>query len=489
MVNWDDNKKRKDFREALQQAYPDETDLRIFVDEALNKNLASIAGGNNLRAIIFNLVDWSKAQNRLDELYEAFKEQNHQHSAIATLEQQSFVLQVSNLSQEDWDTLFRLFLPDDLAGLKRAFEQGFKKALSITFKDAQGQPPPLVELTQIRELLERYDANPKGLVLAVRFVECAIAELRRSNEGNDRDLTALEAWRDRIAQKHKISVEVPELTAPTACHAYLLVALKESGRVTQEGADVTVFVELRVTGELAPIAFEATRVICPFDRVASYVSDWIQKAEEALPPYNCDEVTLEVFLSCSHLEEDVANWEVQNKAKRPRPLGKYRGLLVRSFNRASDEKLQKSLEVKWQLLKSLEANTVSAQFHWQEHCPTPGDLSTYLKHKLGLQLLAELPTDRTQRMDILDDIIDAAVPIALWSTEFDQGTAAELKTQFNDLLRDSQLTNFADLAHQWRMKRAQPDNGVIKNIRLLCDCPDRWPTLPDLKRTEDLLVS
>jgi hypothetical protein len=89
-IDWNDSKKRKDFREALQQAYPSAMGLQIFVDEALNENLAELAGGGNLREITFNLVDWAKAQGRLDELYQTFKRENPSYPVIKELEQQIF---------------------------------------------------------------------------------------------------------------------------------------------------------------------------------------------------------------------------------------------------------------------------------------------------------------------------------------------------------------------------------------------------------------
>jgi hypothetical protein len=393
----------------------------------------------------------------------------------------------SHLKEGDWEMLFEHFLPYDFADIQRAFLRGIRQAFGHDFQQVRPDHPPLNEPAQIQKLLAAYD-NPE---LAVRFVEFVIVELQRSSEGNNRDLTALKQWRDRIAQNHNISLEEPKPITSINRQAYLLIALKESGRQTQkDGSFVKVFAELRVTGEATPIEFEAAAVTCSLNEVAEHLSKLIRKAEEALIPYECDKVTLELFLPCIHLEEDVADWQVRNEQNRPRRLGKHRRFLVRSLDRAEKPKMQRTLERKWQLLKNcVEAKTVCEQFHLQEDCPDLGDLEALLDEKPGLRLLAELPDDREQRLDILYDIINSGVPIALWSSKFDSCTATELKTQFNNLLEESELTNFANLAQKWRMKRTEVENVAIKNIRLLCDCPERWPSLPDPEQEEDLLVA
>ncbi len=486
-IDWNDTDKCIAFRVALEAVYFDYDELDRFVTERLGENLANISEKTKMSTVTFKLLyRWAKPDERkLAQLFAAFRAENPDHPVIATL-QQPLLTRTSKLTAEDWETLFEQVSPDDFADIRRAFLRALRQVFSADFLTGQAVPSPLHEPDQIQAFLVRHD-NPK---LALRFVEFVIVELQRSDEESSRDLTALEAWRDRIAQKYNILVEAPEPSAPTARHGYLLVALKESGRKTQEGADVTVFVELRVTGELTPIAFDATSVTCPFDQVARHVSRWIHKAEEALLPYECGRVTLELFLPCVHLEENIAAWEVQNEQGLPIALGGQRGFVVRSLERVLNRTTQTVLKQKWRLLENcVGVNNVYDRFHLQEACPVPGTLLTFLEDSLGLRLVAKLPSDREQRKALLYDIINSAVPIALWSTEFDQFSAAELKTQVDHLLSASQLTNFADLATQWRRKRAQNENGVIKNIRLLCDCPDRWPTLPDSTRTEDLLVS
>ena len=487
MVDWNDNKKRKEFREALQAVYPNESKLEIFVDDELDENLSEVAGGDNLQIIAYNLVKWARANGRLDDLYQAFKQKHEKHPVIEKLERSSFVPQTHNLTQNDWDSLFGQFLLDDLADLQRAFRRSFKQAMGLEFQQAQPKHPSLIELTQIRELLGVYDAGDQGPVLAVRFVECAIAEIQRSSEGTGRDLARLKQWRDHIAEQHKVDPLATEPDQKMFRQGHLLVAFEESG------SDVIVYPELRVTGDDKPIEFGVSPVTCPFRQVPDYLSDWIYRAEKALDgQQDNEEILLELFLPCALLEEDVATtWEVKDKRGKPISLGMHRMFVVRSFDRLRDDAAQKALERKWQMLKEcVSAGNACDKFHLQEqYLETKGALLVLLKNVPGLKLVAKLPADREKRQDLLYEIIDAAVPIALWSPSVDNAMLAELKVQMNSLSKESHLTNFADLARRWQVKLAQPETQSVKHIRLLCDCPERVPSLPNPDREEDLFVA
>ena len=486
MIDWQP-KKREAFQEALEKVYPDYADLKMFVDYSLGESLAAIAPNENLSKVTYELLKWFDSRQRLDEVYAEFKRKHPNHHVIKELEQQLLVSRTYNLTQDDWDDLFRLFLPNDLADLQRAFRQGFEEAQGTTFQKVRPDYPPLVELTRIRKLLEMYNFGDEGRVLAVRFAESAIAEFQRSNEGNVRDLTALEQWRDRISQQYNVPPKSSEPVTPTACHAYLLIALEEIG------ADVNVYPELHITGRENPIGFGAQPITCSFDAVAAQISEWIRQSEAALAVEICDDktVTLEVFLPNKHLEEDIAtDWKVKDEWEDESELGEYRRLLVRSTGRIQKPQFQNDLAQAWQLLdQDVKAGNGCSRFHHQDVCPKRGKLPGLLRdhNATGLKLTAKLPADPDERKDILKDITKAAIPIALWSSEIIETDANILKTKFDNLLRQCHLTNFADLAKQWRMLRRESESA--KHIRLLCDRPDRLPRLPDPDREEDLLVA
>lgn len=59
---------RKQLREAIQAAYPDPDDLKLFVDEEIGKNLAVIAGGGKLRQVVSALIKEAIAKGFIDRL-------------------------------------------------------------------------------------------------------------------------------------------------------------------------------------------------------------------------------------------------------------------------------------------------------------------------------------------------------------------------------------------------------------------------------------
>ena len=65
---------RKQLRQAILSAYRSEGDLEILIDEALDENLVAIAGGRNLNQVVYKLIEWSIAKNRLDDLVIALYE-------------------------------------------------------------------------------------------------------------------------------------------------------------------------------------------------------------------------------------------------------------------------------------------------------------------------------------------------------------------------------------------------------------------------------
>jgi hypothetical protein len=467
---------------ALQRVYPNPEDLGIFVDEELNQNLAVIAANNNLKATAHGLVAWAKAKNRLDEVFAAFCRENPNDPVITELQQRSLIIPATKLSGEDWNDLFGLFAPGDSAYLQIAFRHAFKAVYDRSFWEIRPDCPPMNNPDDIQELLTNYD-NP---ILAVRFVASVVVELQRAPENDKRDFTAFAQWHDRIAQQHNVPALSPKPDQSIVRQGYLLVAFEESG------ADVIVYPELWVEGAENPIEFGGSPVKCPFDEVPDHLSDWIYQAEQALDGQDDGEILLELFLPCALLEEDLATtWKVRNKRGTSIALAMHRMFIVRSFDRIRDNSVRKSLVHNWKLLQDcVTAGNACDKFHVQEqYLETPGAFGVLLKNVPGLKLVAQFPPEREKRQDLFYEIIDAAVPIVLWSRSVDAAMLAELKTQMHNLAKESHLTNFADLARRWQNKLALSEVESVKHIRLLCDCPDRWPNLPDPDREEDLLVA
>ncbi len=323
----------------------------------------------------------------------------------------------------DWVKLFTHFVQDDSPHLAIACRAAFRAVFKRRFEEIRPDRPPLHHPDLVRSLLATYD-DP---VLAVRFVDAAIAELQRSGERQPGDLSALMAWRDRIAQQYNIPPTVAEVDPASVRQGYLLVTLVESG------AEVIVYPEVRVSEEAQPRSAGLSPVTCGVDQVPDYLTQWIRQAEAILAESIDDyEVILELFLPCALMNADVVNqWMVKDKRGRRIPLVKHRIVVIRSGDRLQDQTVKRALQRKWHLLQAcVAAGNACDKFHLQETSLTTGDLLVLLKDSPGLKLAAPLPPG-DDRQDLLWDVIDAAVPIALWATAADATLLADLKTQMH----------------------------------------------------------
>ncbi len=72
--------------EALLDAFPDRGSLERMVSHGLGENLAAITGGANLTQIIFELVRWAIAQNRLRSLIRGARQVNPRNALLLQVE-------------------------------------------------------------------------------------------------------------------------------------------------------------------------------------------------------------------------------------------------------------------------------------------------------------------------------------------------------------------------------------------------------------------
>lgn len=68
--------------EALLDAYPQRDILRLMVRVELGENLDAIAGGGNLRAVVFSLIEWANRTGRTAELIDGARRGNPGNVAL-----------------------------------------------------------------------------------------------------------------------------------------------------------------------------------------------------------------------------------------------------------------------------------------------------------------------------------------------------------------------------------------------------------------------
>ncbi len=85
-MDWNDNKTRKAFRQVLESAYPKISALERFVDEEFDENPAIVAQGVDLSDRIYNLIVWAQSKGKINELYDAFKQEHPNHPWMTEME-------------------------------------------------------------------------------------------------------------------------------------------------------------------------------------------------------------------------------------------------------------------------------------------------------------------------------------------------------------------------------------------------------------------
>ena len=448
--------------------------LEIFISDNFTCSLDSLPTDNK--------EDWARALIKqfvadgslIEALYQNLCNKNKDNEDIQALQQDlsnapSF-LGTDIKPNINVSPIFESLSPsDDFDAARAAFLQAFRLAYGRIKEHTA-----FTELEQVKTFLEK--DRP---LLAVRFSEQMAIELKAADP--HRNVSPIEQWCHQMAQIHSIPIN---LQAPekTPAQGYLAVALKKHGG-SRQSPSFTAYFELFVTGKQESIEFAFNPVTGSVDKITKQLSAEIIRAENALGAYECGKVTVEFFLPYDYLELDVANWNTFDKRGEPLPypFWKHRAFVVRSLDRAEESRYRAEVVRKWPFLEASIAHKQECdRFHSQTAPPDPGDLKMDLEDSAGLKLIAALPSDERDYQAIIDTIIDAAVPVALWFSAAEGMDTGSRLNEFNRLLYSCDcLTDFSTLAKQWRKwRRESPRTAAIPHLHVLCDCPDRWPTKP-----------
>lgn len=488
-IDWQNGKNTRALREALLAVYTKRTRLAIFISDEFSQSLNSISNEGNLTDDVFNLIEHFKSGGEIPEFYDKFCSENKTNPAIDTLKREVKDLnftptKATQISEDDWQQLRGICTQQYLPEMSRAFLTAFEFVLGRSFQKLYPETNPY-DLDTIYQALERLD-DPK---LTVSFAQETIARMKQDKNAEAASIENLTQWRDLLLNEHNLTPAEIQPPDSSIRQGYLLVSLEANPKRTQkDGVYVNVYAELHVVGQETPEPFGGTSTTCPLTQVAEHLCGLIQKAEQTIE----NTVTLELFLPNVHLEHDVASWLLVHKGQEVGILGRHQAYVVRSFDRAKNKVSQTRIKTKWQaLLACVEACTPCKQFHTQDTCPEWGDLVGNLNNATGLLLTAKLPLNIAQRQRIIADIVKAAVPISLWFAEAEDAPTADWQSEFESLLNNANcITNFSDLAQQWQRHRIQTQNLPARHLKILCDCPHRWPDLPDATNNEeDALVS
>jgi hypothetical protein len=79
---------RQQVHDALLSAFPNENDIKRLVSFGLNENLSAITGNGVLSDVVFNVINWSEAHDRINDLLDAAVRTNPDNSKLRNLTDQ-----------------------------------------------------------------------------------------------------------------------------------------------------------------------------------------------------------------------------------------------------------------------------------------------------------------------------------------------------------------------------------------------------------------
>lgn len=482
-MNWT-NEIKQEFRKLLISFYPSPIDLEMFVSDAIGKNLAEISPEEKLEVVAFKLIQWAESHGRLDKLFEAFCEDSPDRPNIDRLKNRlvgdRFIDKtMPTIDPDDWEKLFATFSQNDLLEIAKACHQAFKDCFDRELEEIYPHCPRIEIPNGVREILETYD-DPK---IAVAFANRTIALIQKLEDG-DRDVSKIVAWRDRIAQTHQVDPHLGIPKKSQLAHGYLLVS------VQPQATGVHLFAELHFADDRLPEPIDLDPnnlgIFCEFSGdgdveisriLQDPLSKLIEKAELKL--IDCQgkvPVTIEIFLPLEYLDRRVHEWQVMNELQQSCQLGEHRAFIVRSLDRARKPILSSKIKSSWTGIREwIDKNQID-RYCLEIDAPICDGLETnLLLGKLGVKLAAGLPEDRAKRQSVLSNLVTSAIPFAFWVHEVEFECCQTVKA-FNSLFIAQNLTNFSKLATAIQEQRVR--KNPIYHLGMLCDCPERMPTLP-----------
>jgi len=98
-----------ELEKALIDAFPNKSLLTHMVRHQLDERLSEIAGGNTLREVVFNLVEWAESQDKIDLLLTAARTENPNNQRLATINLQLDHTQIEAEIHESINEMIRMF--------------------------------------------------------------------------------------------------------------------------------------------------------------------------------------------------------------------------------------------------------------------------------------------------------------------------------------------------------------------------------------------
>ncbi|MBS9394370.1 MAG: hypothetical protein HEQ29_14915 [Dolichospermum sp. LBC05a] len=480
---------RKELRLAIEDAYKTKSSLKMMLSEEfseeLRTNLEDI-DGENLREKIFHLIEKFESESKLKELILAARKGNPNNQKLKDIQEKLFpniVDKPINPASEYWNSLHYL--------LNKIGLNILEKVCRITLKNNpknQDIDGNYLELKNIQELatlkeilLEKYPKNQLNKPTIIEFAQ------RLTNEDSIRDIhSSLSEWINTVADKlnYKEPFYQDKPKSSTIAKPYLMIIAEPKG-----DDKFNLNAELIIDSNTQPIKVGEQRYDCLWDNIKDEIDAFLGISfQQHLRNINREDLTIELFLPFSHLDQDIDIANISVSSEENRAIGYEYKFLVRSIERIKEQwgSYMKICLDRWE-------NNTAQIFHIQDNWNNCTD-SSWIKweNSWGGQNIDDndnnvlikvvtvgcgLPFGKIKNKFFIT-LIRGGVPISIWTRcnfPFTQQDSQKL-SQINNNNFESSL-----IESVWRKRREayqtqeNGQNHLGYHLGFLCDNPHRIP--------------
>ncbi len=534
-----DKSQRKQLREAIEDAFPTETKLKIMLSEEMDQTLNTIVNMGNLDEIVFDLIGWAEREEQLEKLIiGSFRSCPRNQKLQGFLEDNI----VSLLSYSD-SPIPSLYI-NDLINIIKAIDNFDLLTKVLTFilgsaivenikeyiEPMNNKKYPLIfKIFLLLYILIKEYSKGKRLPRILEFLSYLNQERYLSDEARKK----LKFWIEIVERECDVNVSVSEKYQPKLAgniqQPYLLIIVKNA---SLDGECIVrsflVFEEIDVSNSLekshliplrnyrpnqknASITNREEEFICKFgqEQLLSLIVHFISESEKKINQqndlgYKVNDLIIEFFLPHEYLFETIDLWEIPYGLDALKEEGKvligtkYR-TVVRSFDRLQSSKseiFRNQLTRAWEKVKQLLHDIPHPQNIQSEfECLNVINsnilvLRDRLRGKIALKLTCRPPDSKNARCKLLSVILEEGVPLVIWTRQSDI-PGIDLATEIDRFLK---LEFFRDLGQLFKLIKEErlqasaqnnPKEYLGYHLAILYDEPFRLSSLVNFLKNQE----
>lgn len=522
---------RQNLREALISAFPKQADLELMFEDEFDQPFNSVTQERpNYELTVQDLVKWAEAEGKLIDLAIRASRKNPGNPRLRSFIENSLTMLLTFGS----DHLETNCLASLTTTLQKIQDIGLISSCcrQVWIEIYIHRPKVLKDLENLdlsfsvkwlvilRVWLKEYKQSPDGTPCIIDFVD----RLRQHPDCPNAQKQILTSLVAKLRTEVGYTLPTPS-TNCTPDHAQIIRSVQGYFLITvqfsiteEEGSDrifIKGFLAIKTDGQDSPSKLvplqdlivqnsassisggEQSGISSTLQQLEQQFPQWVNQAEERLTAECCEiqkvyslpmlptyKLIIEFFLPYEYLAEAVDLWQVSRPVLRRREMvavGRKHRVVVRSSDRLQDSELLNRLNHTWKWIEIFLQNSPTQELLEAKlgnldnlnSCEIDALIQRF-KQCLGLKLLCPLcvPEAKLQRETVFLAVLEAGLPIVLWSRRHDLPNLSE---ELESLLVLESLFNLERLVEQVYEKRgsACTDTDLGQHLAILCDEPKR----------------